>query len=148
MPVYRAMLSHVDSATPNREKIKWPVEYMISSMRALNLGETLATAPIKELKRALINPLQSMGQDLFHPLGPDGWSEAASDWITPPTLTARIEWASGIAKEYGQDTDPRVLLREVVGENASQALEVAVAGAETKWEGVALLLVSPEFNRR
>lgn len=63
-------------------------------------------------------------------------------------LAARIEWALEIAKTYGQETDPRELLSEVLGRSASNELQIAVAGAESKWEGVALLLVSPEFNRR
>ena len=89
-----------------------------------------------------------MGMDVFRPSGPDGWSETAADWITPPALAARIEWAIKIAKTYGQDVDPRALLVEVLGDDTSDELQAAVARAESKWEGVALLLVSPEFNRR
>jgi len=148
VPVYRAMLEHPDSTGVARQKVKQPLEYMISGMRALNLGETMAKAPVQDLRKAIVTPLQSMGQNLFRPAGPDGWSEAAEDWITPPALAARIEWAAAVAREYGQDTDPRQLLQDVLGDQTSSILKFAVAGAESKWEGVALLLVSPEFNRR
>ncbi len=148
MAIYQTLLEHPASAAPLGAKVKWPTEFVISAFRALNLVERLAEATPRELRSALQLPLQAMGMDIFRAPGPDGWSEAAEDWITPPALAARIEWAVEAAKEYGQEIDPRALLDEVLGEGVSNALQIAVAGAESKWEGVALLLVSPEFNRR
>ncbi len=148
MAIYKTLLEHPASATPLGAKVKWPTEYVISTLRALDLAEEFAKLSPREVREALQNPLQAMGMNVFSPAGPDGWSEAAADWITPPALAARIEWAVEVAKTYGQTTDPRELLVKVLGEGASNELQVAVAGAESKWEGVALLLVSPEFNRR
>lgn len=148
MAIYKTLLEHPASAAPLGAKVKWPTEYVISTLRALGLAEDFAQLSPREVSKALQNPLQAMGMDIFRPAGPDGWSEAAADWITPPTLAARIEWAVEVAKTYGQTIDPRELVIEVLGEGASNELQVAVAGAESKWEGVALLLVSPEFNRR
>ncbi len=146
--IYKTLLEHPASAAPLGAKVKWPTEYVISTLRALGLAEGFAKLSPREVGKALQNPLQAMGMDVSRPAGPDGWSEAAADWITPPTLAARIEWAVEVAKTYGQTIDPRELVIEVLGEGASNELQVAVAGAESKWEGVALLLVSPEFNRR
>jgi len=148
MQVYAAMLAHPAAGDPQRKKVKWPVEYIVSGLRALNLGEVVANMSTRDLRRGLAEPMQAMGMDYFRAGGPDGWSEAGKDWITPPTLAARIEWATALAKEYGQDTDPRELLPAVLGDHTSDALKQAVAGAESKWEGVALLLISPEFNKR
>ena len=145
--VYKAMLKHPASSVVERNKVKWPVDFVVSAIRALDIGEVLMGASMDQLRDAVHTPLMAMGQNLFRPLGPDGWSEDGADWITPPTLTARIEWVAKLAEEYGQDIDPRELLTEVLG-NVSPELQIAVIGAETKWEGVALLLVSPEFNRR
>lgn len=148
MAVYKTLLEHPASSAPMGGKVKWPTEYVISTIRAFDLAEEFADLRPREVRNALQNPMQAMGMNIFRPSGPDGWSEAAADWITPPALAARIEFAIEIAKNYGQATDPRVLLSEVLGDGASNELQVAVAGAESKWEGVALLLVSPEFNRR
>jgi uncharacterized protein (DUF1800 family) len=148
MAVYKTLLEHPASAAPLGAKVKWPTEFVVSTLRALNQVELLAEVSPRELRGAIQLPMQSVGMDIFRPSGPDGWSESAEDWITPPALAARIEWAVEAAKEYGQDIDPRALLSEVLGDGVSNALQVAVAGAESKWEGVALLLVSPEFNRR
>ncbi len=148
LAVYGAMLSHPAATAPSQQKIKWPTEFIVSSLRALNLGEVVSNAPVRELRAGVALPMVAMGMSLFRPSGPDGWSESPGDWITPPTLAARIEWATMIAREYAQDIDPRVLAPQVLGENISDDLAIAVAGAENKWEGAALLLASPEFNRR
>ncbi len=145
--VYEAMLSHPASARPVGDKVKWPFEYVVSCIRALGLGERLAGASLEELRQTHV-AMQAMGQDLFRPPGPDGWPENGADWITPPTLAARIRWAAALAQEYGQDTDPEALARSVLGPGASPELLHAAREAESKWEGVALVLVSPRFNRR
>ncbi len=146
MALYEAMLNHPDSAMPLGDKVKWPIQYVISSIRALNLSQGLSKASDKELID-IHSAMLKMGQDLFRPSGPDGWSEAASYWITPPNLAARIEWAGGLANEHGQGVDPRILIKQVLGDSASEQLIYAVGDTESKWEGVALLLISPEFNR-
>jgi len=147
MVVYKVLLSHVASASPLGQKIKLPFEYVVSSIRALGLGSDLTKATPKELSKIHV-AMMKMGQDMFRPSGPDGWSEKASDWISAPTLAARIEWAGGMANKYAQDIDPREQIKKVLGETASKELIYVVSDAESKWEGVALLLISPEFNRR
>lgn len=148
MAVYKTLLEHPESANPMGAKAKWPTEFVISAVRALDISEDFSALTSREIRNSMQLPVQSMGMNIFRPSGPDGWSEAAADWITPPTLAARIEWAVEAAKAHGQDKDPRQMLQDVLGDTASNELQVAVAGAESKWEGVALLLVSPEFNRR
>ncbi len=145
--VYQTLLNHPASMKPPGSKAKWPTEYVVSSLRALDVGDELIGASLDDLQ-GLHTSMQAMGQDLFRAPGPDGLSEAAADWITPPTLAARIEWAGLLANKFGQDLDPRLLLDEVLGKVASPELRLVVAEAESRWEGVALMLVSPEFNRR
>ncbi|MFQ5624835.1 MAG: DUF1800 family protein [Paracoccaceae bacterium] len=148
MQVYRALLAHPASGGPIGRKVKLPVELAVSSVRALDVGEIIANASPRVLRDNLVVPLRTMGQNLFRPPGPDGWSEDAADWITPAALAARIEWSAKLARRHGRATDPMRLLDDVLGDMASPALTRAVAGADERWEGVALLLVSPEFNRR
>ncbi len=145
--VYQTLLSHPASTAPPGAKAKWPTEYVVSAVRALNAGDELAQASLEDLG-GVHSAMVAMGQDLFRPSGPDGWSEAVADWITPPALAARIEWAGLLANKFGQDTDPRLLLDQVLGQTASPDLRTIVAEAESRWEGVALMLVSPQFNRR
>ena len=76
MAVYKTLLEHPASAAPMGAKVKWPTEYVISTLRALNLAEEFAELRPREVRNALQNPMQAMGMNIFRPAGPDGWSEA------------------------------------------------------------------------
>ena len=95
MAVYKTLLEHPASAAPMGAKVKWPTEFVISTIRALDLAEEFAELRPREVRNALQSPMQAMGMNIFRPSGPDGWSEAAADWITPPSLAAHSEASSG-----------------------------------------------------
>jgi uncharacterized protein (DUF1800 family) len=97
----------------------------------------------------VLAPMEAMGQPWQAPRGPDGWPEAAQDWITPQGLAARIRWAmEAPAQLVAALPDPRALLVRALEDAASSQLVWAVSGAENRAEGVGLVLASPEFNRR
>jgi len=146
---YSAMFDHPASWEPSLRKVKQPWDFVLTSMRALGLTDRdVNSLSVRELRSGITQPLISMGQPVFRAPGPDGWPEAAEAWITPATLTARLDWAAAMARKFGQDTDPRVFVETTLRDAASDKLRFAAQGAETKWEGVALVLASPEFNRR
>jgi len=148
--VYRALLDHPDSWRAPFAKARTPEEFVVASLRALNppMLDAAETWERKQINSWLIRPLTAMGQPYGKPPGPDGWPDEATAWITPPALAARIEWAFGLARDEASDTDPRVFVETALGPLASPTLRRAVAGAETRPEGVALVLASPAFNRR
>jgi len=148
---YEALLEHPAAWEPVGMKVKQPWDLVISGYRALGIDmrkllntRAKGNRPFNNLAKSLI----SMGQTPRRPAGPDGWPEDASYWITPATMAARIDWASSIANQYAQEHDPRAFLDDVLADAASPVLRAVVAGAEVRWEGVALVLASPEFNRR
>lgn len=146
--LYRELLASPASKTADFRKVRPPLEYVATVLRALDFdARSIASANANETRK-LAQALTAMGQRPFKPSGPDGWPEAADSWITPPQLAARIEWAGHLARTYADDRDPRALLHAVLGDTAPDDLSFAVSGAETKWEGVALLLVSPSLMRR
>ena len=102
----------------------------------------------QDFQGGLIQPMTAMGQPLMRPGGPDGWDEAPENWITPAGLAARIRWASVLADRALGDIDPRAFMRLALRDASSPFLEFAVAGSESRSEGNALVLASPEFNRR
>ena len=102
----------------------------------------------KDFRNGIVASLQMMGQPLFRPPGPDGWKEEDEAWITPPGLAARIRWSTAFAERIEADYDPRDFLKIALADAASPLLEFAVAGSESHAEGLALTLISPEFNRR
>lgn len=146
---YGALLAHENAWVETFSKAKTPFDFIVSSLRAA--GTTKADIDrIKpnELRNGVVGALQSMGQQAFRPPGPDGWDEAPETWITPPGLAARIKWAVGFSERIQQGHDPRAFLEHALADAASPLLKFAVAGSESRVEGLALTLVSPEFNRR
>ena len=154
MAVYEALLEHPAAWVPERVKIKQPFDFVMTSLKALGVrGAQLATLEPGDIRQGLATPMALMGQRWERPGGPDGWPEDGAHWITPQGLAARIQWAMTIPLlvfEHigGGLPDPRALLRTGLGAQAGEAEQIAAAAAETRWEGVGLVLASPGFQRR
>ncbi len=146
--MYEVLVNHPAVKAAMFPKVRPPFEYVATVLRALDYSpEAIISASTGEVRK-LGQALEAMGQRPFKPRGPDGWPEDAESWITPPQLAARIAWAGEAARAIADDRDPRLLMRAVLGDTAPAPLSFAVSGAETKWEGAALLLVSPALMRR
>ncbi|MEM9970730.1 MAG: DUF1800 family protein, partial [Pseudomonadota bacterium] len=129
--------------------VKPPFDFVVSALGAAGaLLPSVDQISATELRKGLVQQLATMGQPLLRPPGPDGWDNAPESWITPPLLAARIGWAGALAERIAPDHDPRAFLTSTLGDAASEQLTFAVNGAESRTEGIALTLVSPEFNRR
>lgn len=145
-----AMLRHPAAWRPEMKKARQPVDYLAATLVALGVsGRVLAEMPMRDVSRFLVQPLRMMGQPFGQVPGPDGWPEDAAHWITPQGLAARLAWSLGAAKRLGDRApDPRDFVGHALGDAASERLRWAVGAAETRAEGVALVLASAEFNRR
>ena len=149
-PVYRALLEHPAARSPDRQKLRSPQEFVAASLRAVGLtgNETGLPGLKKNRSFALPEVLTRMGQPIFRARRPDGWPETAPGWMTPPMLAARLDWATDLARIVGDRADPTAMADMVLGDLAQPLLHFAVRGAEQRWEGLAVLLASPDFNRR
>jgi uncharacterized protein (DUF1800 family) len=63
-------------------------------------------------------------------------------------MKLRLDVALQAASRLHGPPDPRELLDAIAGGAASEETRQAVARAETKQQGIALLLMSPEVQRR
>jgi uncharacterized protein (DUF1800 family) len=142
MAVYAALLEHPASWEGFGTKVRQPFDYVVASLRAAAPdGDGLAGLdPVAALAR--------MGQPVWGAGGPDGWPERADAWISPPGLTARIGWASEVAVALEPRIDPRAFVDAALGPLAREETRFAARAAAERWEGIALVLASPEFNRR
>lgn len=149
--VYAALLEHPASWDGLGAKVRQPFDYVVASLRA--------TGPrrpddLARFRKGADGPdpvaaLARLNQPLWGAPGPDGWPEAAEAWISPPGLTARIDWASQLGEALAASgTDPRTFLEGALGDRARDATRFAASSAAERWEGIALVLASPEFNRR
>lgn len=166
LAVVQALVSHPASALPDmvpdmgpdlgpdlgpaRGKARQPFDFMVAALRALGVtpADVLA-AEAKAIRRLILQPLAAMGQPFHRAPGPDGWPEAAADWITPPGLAARIDWAMNAPERLQRPLpDPRAFLATALGSRAGERLTWAVGAAESARDGVGLVLASPDFNQR
>lgn len=150
MAVYAALLNHPAAWKPAAEKARQPYDFLIAALRGLNFTpDDLMAMGDPQLRRMLLDPLKAMGQPFKTAPGPDGWPEEAEAWITPQGLAARITWAMEVPERLKNPLpDPTQLAAATLGPRAGERLLWAVARAENIREGVGLVLVSPEFNRR
>lgn len=150
MALYSAMLEHPGAWGPLGQKAKQPFDFITSALVALNLsGKEFLNLDRKKFRSLMVMPLAAMGQPFMQARGPDGWPEAAGEWITPQGLATRIAWAVGLAgfvdKRVG---DPREFLKNTLSDAAGEKLTWAVGQTETAQDGIALVFASAEFNRR
>jgi uncharacterized protein (DUF1800 family) len=103
------------------EKMKTPLEYVVSSIRALD-GDTAGS---QQLHRTLTQ----MGQPLYQYQPPTGFPDRADQWMSDGALVARLNFA--VTLTAGRIPDTRVSLD---GFKDAQA--------------AALFLGSPEFQKR
>lgn len=156
MAVYRVMLNRPAAEAAPLTKVRWPSDYMITGFRALGLsGADVMALGAGTFRRQVIRSMAAMGMPWFRPAGPNGFSEAAGDWINPPFLAARIAWSMtmpnavlGTKGALQPALDPRALVDQVLGTRVSPALRQAVGRAETRPEALGLILASAELNRR
>jgi uncharacterized protein (DUF1800 family) len=152
--VCAAMLEHPAAWAGPGAKVRWPVDFVLAGARALGLdGRTLVTMPRRRFRALLTDQLDVMGQPWLQAPGPDGWPEEAEAWVTPQGMAARIDWAMRspaglVAAAGGAMPDPRGFVQTALGGQADEALVWAAERAETREEGVGLILASPAFNRR
>lgn len=148
--VYAAMLEHPASWETFGRKVKQPFDFIVSTLRAAGVTdrEMAAVVDLDKRRLRLMKTVREMNQMPFRPPGPQGWPEEAEAWITPQGLTARIEWASRLGREMEARLDPRDLLTAALGDLASDETSFAARKAEARWEGLAFVFASPEFNRR
>lgn len=150
MATYTALLNHRDAWGETAEKARQPFDFIVAALRALGVsGQQIQAMPYKEFRSYLLEAMGGMGQPFKRPSGPDGFEEAAEEWITPQGLARRITWAMRVPSQMVKPLpDPVTLARTCLADRASEALLWGAARAEDITQGVGLVLASAEFNRR
>lgn len=150
MAVYEALLTSPEAAAPPGAKVRWPNDYIPTSLRALGLnGASIMALNNRSFNHAVPRGLRTMGMPWLEPAGPNGFPDAAAAWINPPYLAARIAWAMNLANHVlNEIPEPVALAKTALGDHATPDFLTAVSRAETKVEGVGLVLASTALNRR
>jgi len=89
-----------------------------------------------------------MGQKPLSPPSPKGWPEEAQVWCAPDAVIKRMNWSEAFAPQACGDRDPMKLADNALGARLSPAVATTISRAETRGEGLSIMLMSPEFQRR
>ena len=125
------------SATP---KFRTPWDWSIAALRGIGARAIEG--------RKMSGLLTQLGQPMWRPGSPAGYDDIAASWAGPDALVRRVEAAERIAQKAGALVDARTLAPRLLGDSLGAATAQAIARAESPEQGLALLLVSPEFLRR
>ena len=138
--LYRALIESPEPWTPHPVKFKNPWDWSVSALRAVGTRELEPTAAAGVLRQ--------LGQPTWQPGSPAGWDDIAASWAGPDALVRRVEVAQRISGKASSTIDARALAEKLFPGSLGEATRTAIARAESPAEGLALLLVSPEFVRR
>ena len=147
--VIRAIVDSSDFFSPEffRAKVKKPLEYVASALRATN-AET-------KVRPQLVRYLGRMGEPLFLAQPPTGYPDLGTSWTSPDMLLTRMNFAADLTADRldGARVQPALLRdaaaleRLIAPDSLSPATRAALAEVDGP-DAVALLLAAPEFQRR
>jgi uncharacterized protein (DUF1800 family) len=137
--VAHALIEAPEAWDPEPRKLKTPYEFLVSAHRAVG-------AEPQTLERLAI--LTALGQRPFSPPSPKGWPDEAAAWAAADAVIKRLEYAKVFAAYAAARFEPKALARTALGARMGERTGQAVARAESRQEAIAVLLMSPEFQRR
>ena len=167
MAVYEALLAAPEAWEPATSKLRTPYEYAIALYRALKLpllvppetgtpetrtpetstgglgAGTVSVAEINQITRLL----NLTGQPIFSAPSPKGWPEEAAAWAAPDAFKTRLDMAEAAARRVAMQR-PLEVAEDILGPRLTDETRTAIRRAETSHQGLALLVMSPEFQRR
>ena len=121
-------------------KLRQPQDYVISVLRALDL-------PADKRPPNLPGIISGLGQQPFAAPLPNGWPDTAADWDGPEAILRRIDWAYGMTGRAA-NMDPDALAGATLGPLLGETTKHEMHRAGSRRDALALLVASPEFNRR
>lgn len=137
--VSKAVLESPEAWTTPASKMRTPQEFLVASARALGRKPEIGQ---------ILQPLNAMGQPFWTPGGPNGFPDTVAAWASPEGLKTRLDVSAAIARQVGNSIDPRDMVENMFGPGVSSETRAAVLRAETRYQAVAIALMSPEFQRR
>jgi uncharacterized protein (DUF1800 family) len=138
--LYRTIIDSPEAWAETAPKFRTPWDWSIAALRAVG-SRQIEAQPAAGL-------LNQLGQPVWRPGSPAGFDDIAASWAGPDALMRRVEAAERIASRTGGLIDARELGPRLMPGALSPATSQAIARAESPGQGLALLLVAPEFLRR
>jgi uncharacterized protein (DUF1800 family) len=136
--VTRTLVASPEAWDTPRGKLKRPGEWIVGALRAAGVT-TPDIAPVMGAHNLL-------GEPIWRPPAPKGFSDDSAPWLDG--LAQRLDIANQMARRLGGFVDPREMFEQALAPIASAETRQAVMRAESRPQALALLLMTPEFQRR
>jgi uncharacterized protein (DUF1800 family) len=145
--VMRTILTSPEFLSPDayRAKVKTPLEFVVSAVRATGADVQDATP--------LVRTLQQLGMPLYQCQPPTGYKDTADAWVNTGALVGRMNFAVQLASGRLPGTTVNIqpdqrLVSTTLADDVSDTTRTTIARATTPEQMTALTLGSPEFQRR
>jgi uncharacterized protein (DUF1800 family) len=138
--VYAALIEAPQAWDADMRKFKTPEDFVFSTLRALNVSP--------RQPEEVVRSFDLLGQRQYTPGSPAGWPDTAKSWDGSDALMHRVLWASRVASLYERGIDPLEFASSTLGAYARPETLTALRRASSSTQALALLLMSPEFQRR
>jgi uncharacterized protein (DUF1800 family) len=137
--LHRALVEAPECWSAPPAKLRPPLEFLLAVTRLLD-----QPLPPGWFGR----PLMTLGQAAQRAPSPKGWDEADDAWATSDGIKSRLDLCAALAPRWARALDPRRVAEEALGPALSAETRRLVAQAATPEQGLTLLLMSPEVQRR
>ena len=119
-----------------QKKVKTPWDLVVSASVATGLR-----LPAEQVQASL----NKLGQAPFMAPSPAGWGDDAASWVGPEAVLRRVEWCQSFAERADAALDPVIVADGAV---LPASTRNTVSLAESRPMALAMVLASPEFQRR
>jgi uncharacterized protein (DUF1800 family) len=135
-----ALIDADEAWTAPLSKMRSPYEYLVAT------GRIFARVP--DDPGRYLGGLNLLGQPLWSPAGPNGFPDSNAAWAAPEGMKLRLDIAAQVSAQLSDTLDPREMLELVAADAASKETRRTIERAQSRQQAMALLLMSPEFQRR
>jgi uncharacterized protein (DUF1800 family) len=136
-----------------RAKVRTPFEFVVAAVRATGVDAVNAMP--------LVQTMRELGMPPYQCQPPTGYADRADAWVNTGALLNRMNFAVALTDGRlrgvrttaatpvtGPDAARDAIISQVLAGDVSDATRTTVAKASTAPQALALLLGSPEFQRR
>ncbi len=119
-------------------KIRSPYLFVLAAHRAFGFSGREGARLRKDLG--------ILGQPLWYPPSPAGWPDGDDVWLAGDALLERLDFAARFAKT-APDVPVPMLGEDILADRYAEATREAMMRAESREQALALMLLSPGFQR-
>jgi uncharacterized protein (DUF1800 family) len=136
--VSKALITAPEAWDANPTKLRRPSDWIISALRVCGIKPPDV--------RPILQAQNLLGEPLWRVPAPNGFSDDSAARMDG--LAQRLDIANQMSRRVGDSLDPAVIAQNIFGALLSNETKEALGRAESRSQALALLLISPEFQRR